>query len=190
MEAAYLASGKTGKKAYALLLKQQTLHIQYWKDILAAAGFKENDIPYTWKEYWAFWCDKVQPAFVRRPAPPCSASAARWASSRRTFHKSFLAWVDAYDVKLVDDTGKILVGDAKVRQGLIDALKDYTDLYAKAARRLSRQAGRMATTTSRFNGRTVALTPNAVALDRGQVARRCQQRQARRPAARAGAQGL
>ena len=72
-EATWLANGKTGKRAYyAFPLKQQTLHIQYWKDILAAAGFKENDIPYTWKEYWAFWCDKVQPAFGRRPAPPCS----------------------------------------------------------------------------------------------------------------------
>ena len=30
--------------------------------MLAEAGFKENDIPGTWKEYWAFWCDKVQPA--------------------------------------------------------------------------------------------------------------------------------
>jgi multiple sugar transport system substrate-binding protein len=45
-EAAWLAGGKTGKRAYyAFPLKQQTLHIQYWKDILAAAGFKENDIP-------------------------------------------------------------------------------------------------------------------------------------------------
>ena len=71
-EAAWLASGKTGKRAYyAFPLKQQTLHIQYWKDILAAAGFKENDIPYAWKEYWAFWCDKVQPAFR------ASAGAAR-----------------------------------------------------------------------------------------------------------------
>jgi hypothetical protein len=26
------------------------------------AGFKESDIPTTWKAYWDFWCDKVQPA--------------------------------------------------------------------------------------------------------------------------------
>ena len=69
-EAAWLANGKTGKRAYyAFPLKQQTLHIQYWKDILAAAGFKENDIPYTWQEYWAFWCDKVQPGLARGGRP-------------------------------------------------------------------------------------------------------------------------
>ena len=32
-------------------------------DMLNQAGFKESDIPKTWKEYWSFWCDKVQPAY-------------------------------------------------------------------------------------------------------------------------------
>jgi len=33
--------------------------------------------------------------------------------------------MDAYNVKLVDDDGKLLVDDPKVRQNLISALKDY-----------------------------------------------------------------
>jgi len=62
LSTANLYSDKAKKKAYyAFPIKQQTLHIQYWKDMLAQAGFKENDIPGTWKEYWSFWCDKVQP---------------------------------------------------------------------------------------------------------------------------------
>ena len=32
----------------------------------ADAGFKESDIPTTWKEYWSFWCDKVQPAYRQK----------------------------------------------------------------------------------------------------------------------------
>src|SRR5262245_53901356 len=51
---------------YAFPIKQQTMHIQYWKDMLAEAGFKESDIPTTWKEYWSFWCDKVQPAYRQK----------------------------------------------------------------------------------------------------------------------------
>ena len=39
--------------------------------------------------------------------------------------------MDAYNVKLVDDDGKLLVDDPKVRDGLIGALKDYTDTYIK-----------------------------------------------------------
>ncbi len=62
VETAFLYSDKAKKKAYyAFPIRQQTLHIQYWKDMLGQAGFKENDIPDTWKEYWSFWCDKVQP---------------------------------------------------------------------------------------------------------------------------------
>jgi multiple sugar transport system substrate-binding protein len=76
-------------------------------------------------------------------------------------YKSFLAWVDAYDVKLVDDTGKVLVGDAKVRQGLIGALKDYTDLYAKGCTPPQSTGWKDGDNDLAFNGRTVALTPNS-----------------------------
>ena len=63
IDTAYLYDGKASKKAfYGFVLKQQMLHVEYWKDMLATAGFKENDIPGTWKEYWSFWCDTVQPA--------------------------------------------------------------------------------------------------------------------------------
>ena len=66
LSTANLYSDKAKKKSYyAFPIKQQTLHIQYWKDMLAQAGIKESDIPGTWKEYWAFWCDKVQPEIGR-----------------------------------------------------------------------------------------------------------------------------
>ena len=55
VETTFLYNDKAKKKAYyAFPLKQQTMHIQYWIDMLATAGFKESDIPKTWKEYWAF----------------------------------------------------------------------------------------------------------------------------------------
>ena len=63
IETTYLYNDKTKKKAYyAFPMKQQTMHIQYWKDMLAEAGYKDSDIPTGWKAYWDFWCDKVQPA--------------------------------------------------------------------------------------------------------------------------------
>jgi multiple sugar transport system substrate-binding protein len=63
-----LNNTKQTRAYYAFPIKQQTMHIQYWKDMLADAGFKESDIPKDWKGYWDFWCDKVQPATARRPA--------------------------------------------------------------------------------------------------------------------------
>src|SRR5258708_7562364 len=63
VETTFLYSDKAKKKAYyAFPLKQQTMHIQYWIDMLQQAGFKEADIPATWKDYWSFWCAKAQPA--------------------------------------------------------------------------------------------------------------------------------
>ena len=53
---------------YAFPLKQQTMHIQYWKDMLAEAGFKESDIPKDWKGYWDFWCARCSRPTARRPA--------------------------------------------------------------------------------------------------------------------------
>ena len=64
VETTFLYNDRAKARAYyAFPIKQQTMHIEYWVDMLADAGFKESDIPTTWKEYWSFWCDKVQPAY-------------------------------------------------------------------------------------------------------------------------------
>ncbi|HEX2652370.1 MAG TPA: extracellular solute-binding protein, partial [Xanthobacteraceae bacterium] len=57
VETTFLYNDKAKKKAYyAFPLKQQTMHIEYWIDMLEKAGFKESDIPSGWKDYWSFWC--------------------------------------------------------------------------------------------------------------------------------------
>ncbi len=67
VETAFLYNDKTKKKAYyAFPPKQQTMHIEYWVDMLNEAGFKESDIPKTWKEYWSFWCEKVQRGYRQK----------------------------------------------------------------------------------------------------------------------------
>src|SRR6202795_90830 len=56
VETTFLYNDKSKKRAYyAFPLKQQTMHIEYWIDMLADAGFKESDIPTAWKDYWSFW---------------------------------------------------------------------------------------------------------------------------------------
>ena len=53
LSTAYLYNDKTKKKAYyAVPVYQQTIHVNYWKDMLAEAGFKDSDIPQDWKGYW------------------------------------------------------------------------------------------------------------------------------------------
>jgi multiple sugar transport system substrate-binding protein len=161
-ETTFLYNDKTKKKAYyAFPLKQQTMHVQYWIDMLQQAGFKESDIPKGWKEYWSFWCDKVQPG-------------SRKASGQRTFgigqplgvdssdsFYSFLTFMDAYDVKLVDDNGKLLVDDPKVKTGLIGALTDYTAPYTKGCSPPSSTSWKDPDNNVAFHNKTTVMTHNA-----------------------------
>src|SRR5215510_15141566 len=63
LETTYLYNDVAKKKAYyGFPLKQQSMHVQIWGDMLEQAGFKASDIPTKWEDYWSFWCDKVQPA--------------------------------------------------------------------------------------------------------------------------------
>ncbi len=102
---------------YAFPIKQQTMHIQYWKDMLAEAGFKESDIPKDWKGYWNFWCDKVQPAYRKKTGKRAFGIGQPMGVDSSDSFYSFLTFMDAYNVKLVNDDGKLLVDDPKVRAG-------------------------------------------------------------------------
>lgn len=159
IESAHLYDGKAGKKAfYGFVLKQQMLHVAYWKDMLATAGYKENDIPGTWKEYWTFWCDKVQPAYRKATSSRVHGIGRPMGADSTDSFQSFMSWVDAYDVKLVDGSGKLLVDDPKVRDGLISALRDYTDVYAKGCSPPSSTGWKDGDSELAFNDRTTILT--------------------------------
>jgi multiple sugar transport system substrate-binding protein len=162
VETAFLHNDKAKKKAYyAFPLKQQTMHIQYWIDLLEQAGFKESDIPKDWKGYWSFWCDKVQPG-LRKASGSRSYGIGQplGVDSSDSFY-SFLTFMDAYDVKLVDDDGKLLVDDPKVKQGLAGALKDYTDVYTKGCSPPSSTAWKDPDNNVAFHNKTTVLTHNA-----------------------------
>jgi len=161
LSTANLYSDKAKKKAYyAFPIKQQTLHIQYWKDMLAQAGFKESDIPTTWKEYWSFWCDKVQPASRKATGQRVFGTGFPMGVESTDAFQSFLSWVDAYNVKLVDDNGKLLVDDPKVKAGLVAALTDYTQPYIKGCTPPSSTTWKDPDNNVAFHNKTTVMTHN------------------------------
>ncbi|MEO8303551.1 MAG: ABC transporter substrate-binding protein [Betaproteobacteria bacterium] len=162
IETAYLYNDKTKKKAYyAFPMKQQTMHIQYWKDMLADAGYKESDIPTTWKAYWDFWCDKVQPAHRTKTGKRTYAIGQPMGVDSSDSFYSFLTFMDAYNVKLVDDNGKLLVDDPKVRQGLINALRDYTSIRTRGCTPPSSTSWKDPDNNVSFHNKTILMTHNA-----------------------------
>ena len=146
---------------YAFPIKQQTMHIQYWKDMLADAGFKESDIPKDWKGYWSFWCDKVQPAYRQKTGQRGFGIGMPMGVDSSDSFYSFLTFMDGYNVKLVSDSGKLLVDDPSVRQGLINALTDYTAVYAKGCTPPSSTSWKDPDNNVAFHNKTTVMTHNA-----------------------------
>jgi multiple sugar transport system substrate-binding protein len=162
VETTFLYNDKAQTRAYyAFPLKQQTMHIQYWKDMLADAGFKESDIPKDWKGYWSFWCDKVQPAYRQKSGTRVFGIGQPLGVDSSDSFFSFLTFMDAYNVKLVNDSGKLLVDDPTVRQGLINALTDYTQVYTKGCTPPSSTSWKDPDNNVAFHNKTTVLTHNA-----------------------------
>jgi multiple sugar transport system substrate-binding protein len=162
IETTYLYDDVTKKRAYyAFPMKQQTMHVEYWIDMLEAAGFKESDIPTDWKGYWSFWCDKVQPAYRKASGTRNYATGFPMGVDSSDSFFSFLTFMDAYNVKLVDDNGKLLVDDPKVKQGLANALRDYTEPYVKGCTPPSSTSWKDPDNNVAFHNKTIIMTHNA-----------------------------
>jgi multiple sugar transport system substrate-binding protein len=146
---------------YAFPVKQQTMHIQYWKDMLADAGFKESDIPKDWKGYWSFWCEKVHAGYRQKTGNRAFGTGFPMGVDSSDSFYSFLTFMDAYNIKLVSDAGKLLVDDPAVRQGLINAVSDYTAVYAKGCTPPSATAWKDPDNNVAFHNKTIAMTHNA-----------------------------
>jgi len=161
-ETAFLYNDATKTRAYyAFPMKQQTMHIEYWVDMLNEAGFKESDIPTAWKDYWSFWCDKVQPAHRQKTGNRTFGIGQPLGVDSSDSFYSFLTFMDAYNVKLVNDSGKLLVDDPQVRAGLISALTDYTQPYTKGCTPPSSTSWKDPDNNVAFHNKTTILTHNA-----------------------------
>ena len=157
-----LNNAEGGKRAYyAFPIKQQTMHIQYWKDMLTDAGYKESDIPTNWKDYWSFWCDKVQTGYRQKTGNRGFGTGFPMGVDSSDSFYSFLTFMDAHNVKLVSDSGKLLVDDPTVRQGLINAVTDYTSVYGKGCTPPSSTNWKDPDNNVAFHNKTIILTHNA-----------------------------
>ncbi len=154
-------NAKQTRAYYAYPIKQQTMHIQYWKDMLAEAGFKESDIPKDWKGYWDFWCDKVQTGYRQKTGTRAFGIGQPLGVDSSDSFFSFLTFMDANNVKLVSDSGKLLVDDPAVRQGLINTLTDYTTVYSRGCTPPSSTNWKDPDNNVAFHNKTTVLTHNA-----------------------------
>jgi multiple sugar transport system substrate-binding protein len=162
LETTYLYNDKAKKRAYyAFPIKRQTMHINYWKDMLEEAGYKESDLPKAWYAYWDFWCDKAQAGYRKKTGRRIySVGSPMGVDSSDSFF-SFLTFADAYNVKLVDDDGKLLVDRPEVRKGLTAALRDYVHTLDKGCTPPSAINWKDPDNNVSFHNKTIMMTHNA-----------------------------
>jgi multiple sugar transport system substrate-binding protein len=128
-----LLNEKTGNRAlYALPMGRTTNHIHVWKSLLVQAGFTLEDIPREWEAFWAFWCDRVQPA-VRRAAgrDDIWGVGLNMSGQAGDPQYQFFQFLAAYEADYVTRDGRLVIDDPGVRGKLINAIDAYTAVYRK-----------------------------------------------------------
>jgi multiple sugar transport system substrate-binding protein len=121
-------NGKTGQRGtYAFPLMQHGVNIHYWLDMLQAAGYKESDIPKQWKPFWDFW-GEVQKK-LRAKGERVYGMGLTYSVEATDTWQEYYHFMEAYRTRVLDDDGKPMLNDPKVRQGLISALDDFTRHY-------------------------------------------------------------
>jgi multiple sugar transport system substrate-binding protein len=103
----------------------------------------------------------VQPAYRQKTGSRGYATGFPMGVESSDSFYSFLTFMDAYNVKLVNDSGKLLVDDPNVRQGLINAMTDYTSVYAKSCTPPSSTTWKDPDNNNAFHNRTIIMTHNA-----------------------------
>jgi multiple sugar transport system substrate-binding protein len=162
LETVYLLNEKTGKRGYyAFPMKRQTMHIQYWKDMLQEAGYKESDIPKTWNAYWDFWCTKAQAGYRKASGKRIfSVGAPMGVDSSDSFY-SFLTFMDAHNVQVVDNNGKLRVDDAAVKKGLVATVRDYSSTVEKGCTPPTAVTWKDPDNNVAFHNKQIMMTHNA-----------------------------
>jgi multiple sugar transport system substrate-binding protein len=148
------------QRVYAAPIYQQNMHFHYWKDMLEEAGFSEDDVPTEWRAFWDFWCDDVQGALRAKGQRVYGVGLPSSTAASDTFY-TYYTFIGAYGVRMVDETGALLVDDPAVREGMKLALEDYADIYTRGCSPPGSVSWNDGGNNTDFHNRTTVTTPNA-----------------------------
>jgi len=113
---------------YAVPISQSTTHIHYWQDMLANAGLDKSAIPQQWDAFWKFWLQPQETLQQKGQKEVYGIGLPMSPAATDTFFQ-FEQFLEAYNVELLTEEGQLALDVPAVRQGVIAALKQYTDLY-------------------------------------------------------------
>lgn len=124
----YLNNQTRQRSYYAVPISQQTTHIHYWQDLLAQAGINDEQFPKEWDSFWRLW-EVAQTNLIKQNINNIYAIGFPMSAMATDTFTVFEQFLEAYNVQLLDDEGKLRFDDPQVREGIIKALKAYTGPY-------------------------------------------------------------
>ena len=147
------------KSYYAVPIQQEAIYLHYWRDLLKELGYSAEDIPQDWNEFWQFWT-KVQQKLQSQQQEVFGLGFSTSPNSTDTF-LFFEQVLEAYNVKILDSKGRLLVNRPETRQGITLALAWWTQLYQQKYIPPSSLLWENADNNSSFYNQIVAMVPNS-----------------------------
>lgn len=159
-KAAYLYNNIAEKLSYySVPLHQGTIHIFYWKDLLASIGKDASDIPRSWDEFWQFW-QEAQRKLQQDKQQNIYGLGLPFSIEASDTYYLFEQILEAYNVTILDAENKLIVDNPDVRQGIIDCLKWYIEFYQQGYVPPSALTWLDPDNNREFLNRNVLMTPN------------------------------
>jgi multiple sugar transport system substrate-binding protein len=129
LESVYYKNRVTRKRSYyAIPFGEQSTYIHYWKDILKTGGLTEGDIPAQWDKFWKFW-ETTQNILNQNQSKALKSMGITSSQVATDTFCDFEHFLEAYNVKLIDEHGNLKIDDLKTKRGIIFALRQFSKIY-------------------------------------------------------------
>lgn len=114
---------------YAVPLMQSAIHIHHWEDLLInRVGERRASIPKSWEPFWEFWI-QAQTALGTPGETTNVYSVGMPMSPSLDTYNNFEQFLEAYNVEVLDEAGRLNLNAPSVRQSLVLALEDYARFF-------------------------------------------------------------
>lgn len=160
LAAAYLYNDVEGDRSYyGVPIEQQTIHIHYWRHLLADAGVDETQIPQDWQGFWEYWRQAQDTTRKLGKTDLYGLGLTLSVQGSDTYY-FFEQVMDAYDVELFDTAGDFQGEDPAVRSQLIEVMTWTTDFYTNEFVPQDAVTWLDSDNNVQFLNQTVLMTPN------------------------------
>jgi multiple sugar transport system substrate-binding protein len=143
----------------------QTIHIHYWKDLVAEAGLDPSPekIPKTWNEFWNFWFMVQDKLRAKDPEKYKNVYATGWTlgtGSTDAFYNFETIYLYYATKPIVAPDGKLNVDDPAVREALIKTFEFIANLHKRGYNPEGALTWQDPDNNVAFHSRTIIMVPN------------------------------